>query len=436
MSVSTCIICGKALSTTGDHQVCSLACGHLVGFKCINEWFEQFPFCPVCNKEMKLSDIQLLFWTTSVTSDSFDLENMVINTKKIKNEIQSLEKDIHEVEEKLKKGKDALAKNVTIVKTKAITEFCQISQPGLIYDRPIIDGFRMHTTHHIFINTSRDRKSDKFGIQVSKFNSLDDYSFIPLHSTQIRDIASNGLDVITCSLDKTIRITSTASQKSISQFNLSVPLWCCAAINDNMIAAGGDRGFFTVIDKRTNKSVATKNIPGPPVNSMALLNPSTVMCLTAKELYFFDILKSEFIGYKKDDCGGFSLRQCTGSPFYSILTRKDGEASISYKALDQNKTFSTFSTAKIGMFKNIIRPSLYCYGDSIYSAVPNEPTLDFSLFALSQSNYDMWSQWSPRWTRSKEREPVIDCLICEERNEFIVISLSPNHIYMYSVPPL
>ena len=331
MSVSTCFICGKALSTTGDHQVCSLACGHLVGFKCINEWFEQFPFCPVCNKEMKLSDVQLLFWTTSVTADTFDLENIEKKSKRIKTEIQGLEKDIQEVEEKLKKGRETLAKNVTIVKTKSITEFSQISQPGLIYDRSIVDGFRMHTMHHFFINTTKDVSSNKFGIQISKFNTLDDYSFIPLHSSQIRDMTSNNLDVITCSLDKSVQITSSTSQKITNHFVFPVPLWSCVSVNDNLIGVGGDRGFFSIIDKRSNQPTVQKNIPGPPVNSMAMLNPSTVMCLTAKNLYFYDISKGNFVSYQKEESGGFSLRQCVGSSFYSVLTRKDGEASISYK---------------------------------------------------------------------------------------------------------
>lgn len=436
MSVSTCFICGKPLTTTGDHQICSLACGHLVGFKCINEWFEQFPFCPICNKEMKLSDVQLLFWTTSVTADTFELENMEQKTKKMKTEIIGLEKDIQEVEEKLKKGKEVLAKNVTITKTKSVTELTQISQPGLIYDREIVDGFRMHSMHHFFVNTAKDPSSNKYGIQVSKFNSLDDYSFIPLHSAQIRDITSSNLDLITCSLDKTITLTSSASQKIISNFVFQVPLWSCVNINDNLIGAGGDRGFFSIIDKRSNQTVVTKNIPGPPINSMAMLNSSTVMCLTAKNLNFYDISKGKFVSYQKEESGGFSLRQCIGSSFYSILTRKDGEATITYKALDQSKVFSTFSSARIGLFKNIVRPSLYCYNDSIYSAVPNEPTFEFSLFALSQPNYDMWSHWKSRWIRNEPREPVIDCLICEERNEFIIASLSSDHIYIYSIPPM
>lgn len=436
MSVSTCFICGKPLSTTGDHQVCSLTCGHLVGFKCINEWFEQFPFCPVCNKEMKISDIQLLFWTTSVTDDTIDIENIEKKTKRMKSDIQNLEKDIQEIEEKLKVGREALAKNITITKSNSITEFSQISQPGLIYDRSINEGFRMHVMHHFFINTSKDVTSDKYGVQISKFNSLDDYSFVPLHSAPIRHIASNSLDIITCSLDKTISITSATSQKMVNHFQLSVPLWSCVSINDNLIGAGGDRGFFTIIDKRTNTPTVSKSVPGPPINSMAMLNPSTVMCLTAKDLLFYDISLGKFVSYQKEEGGGFSLTQCIGSSFYAILTRKDGEASISYKALDQSKNFTTFSTARIGPFKNLIHPSLYCYNDSIYSAVPNEPTLEFSLFALSQPNYDMWSHWKSRFVRNEEREPIIDCLICEERNEFIVASLSSDHIYIYSLPPL
>ncbi|OHS94810.1 hypothetical protein TRFO_38994 [Tritrichomonas foetus] len=435
MSVSTCGICAEALATTGDHQICSLACGHLFGFKCINTFFETCPFCPQCKKEMKLNDIQLVFWTTSVESgDCQQLLEIEKNTKMILNNIENLEKNIKELECKLKRDKKILAKNITINKSTQISEFREISQPGMILNRKITDGFRIHTMQHIFMNTSKNE--NQYGIQFSKFSTLDEISFIPIHTSQIRDITSSGTNVITCSIDKSLCFSSIETQKVINRFNFSNSLWSCVKINENSFCVGGDRGFIASIDPRSGKEIFSKKISGPPVNSLAMLNENIVVGLTVKDLHFFDITKGDFVKYQKKINGGFSLRSCAGSNIFILLSRNESTATVSYCWIDQNHAFSAFSSFEIASFKHLIRPSIYCYDDAIYSAIPNEANGEFSLYALSQPKYDMWGHWRSRFQSIGSHLPVIDCIICEERNEFLIGALSSDRVRIFTVPPI
>lgn len=405
----------------------------MVGFKCINTWFEQCEFCPVCSREMKFSDIQLLFWTTSITNDSLELENLEKRTKRIKGEIQNIQSNIQELEEKLRKGREVLAKNVSIVKPTTSLELQRISQPSLIHDRSITDGFRMHSMHHLFLNTTKDQETQKYGIQLASFNSLSDISFVSLHSCQIRDITSSGFDIITCSIDKTLKVTSSQSQQVKSNHLLPFALWSCTKITDDTIATGGDRGFLSIIDQRMENPVLTKQVPGPPINSTELLDPQTLLCLTAKELLYFNIHKGDFVPHNGEKSGGFSLVKCNNTPFYSVLKRKDDQALMVLKSLDQNKNFKNIAEIKISPFKNLIQQSLICYDDAVYAAVPNEMNKNFSLFSLSQAQYDLWGRYSARWNIER-RNPVVSCLMMKERDELLVASLSSDHIWIYSVP--
>ncbi|XP_057839336.1 uncharacterized protein LOC131049309 isoform X2 [Cryptomeria japonica] len=59
-----CSICMEPWNSNGEHQICSLACGHYFGRSCIRKWLEQNRVtnsrkCPLCFKKAKLRDIRL-----------------------------------------------------------------------------------------------------------------------------------------------------------------------------------------------------------------------------------------------------------------------------------------------------------------------------------------------------------------------------------------
>ena len=59
-----CVICFEPWTNFGDHQVCSLKCGHLFGKICIDKWLQSKPQCPQCQAKAKRIDIRVLFVST------------------------------------------------------------------------------------------------------------------------------------------------------------------------------------------------------------------------------------------------------------------------------------------------------------------------------------------------------------------------------------
>ncbi|GAA6091464.1 E3 ubiquitin-protein ligase RFWD3 isoform X1 [Tachysurus ichikawai] len=58
----TCSICFEPWTTSGEHRLATLRCGHLFGFTCIDRWLKgQGAKCPQCNKKAKRADIVLLY---------------------------------------------------------------------------------------------------------------------------------------------------------------------------------------------------------------------------------------------------------------------------------------------------------------------------------------------------------------------------------------
>lgn len=58
----SCVICLERLFFTGDHQICSLVCGHCCfGYNCIDKWIKSHKSCPMCHQEAKAKDLRRLF---------------------------------------------------------------------------------------------------------------------------------------------------------------------------------------------------------------------------------------------------------------------------------------------------------------------------------------------------------------------------------------
>ncbi|PWA71077.1 zinc finger, RING/FYVE/PHD-type [Artemisia annua] len=59
-----CSICYRVLTSNGTHQICSLPCGHMYGFSCIEAWLKTgrpgSVKCPQCSTACTLKDVRLI----------------------------------------------------------------------------------------------------------------------------------------------------------------------------------------------------------------------------------------------------------------------------------------------------------------------------------------------------------------------------------------
>ncbi|KAK8496078.1 hypothetical protein V6N13_035098 [Hibiscus sabdariffa] len=87
-----CTICMEAWTTSADHHVCCLPCGHIFGFSCIRKWLQQgrtTKKCPQCNRKCTLKDVRKLFASRIVAIDGESQKR-----------IQSLESECISLEQK------------------------------------------------------------------------------------------------------------------------------------------------------------------------------------------------------------------------------------------------------------------------------------------------------------------------------------------------
>ncbi|CAH1452057.1 unnamed protein product [Lactuca virosa] len=56
-----CPICFQPWTSSVEHQISCLPCGHIYGFSCIKTWIQQSPKCPQCKKLCTLKDVRVLY---------------------------------------------------------------------------------------------------------------------------------------------------------------------------------------------------------------------------------------------------------------------------------------------------------------------------------------------------------------------------------------
>ncbi|KAJ6234702.1 rfwd3 protein [Anaeramoeba flamelloides] len=138
-----CVICKKSLSNSGQHQICSLVCGHLFGKSCINEYIKQCSsnkkkaLCPICEKPCKQCDVQKVFAKVVLNnggSESVELKKKINSSNQ---KLQSLLKTKTRLQEELGNLKyqyTTLLRQQTFVGHKTKTnDQQQASKPMAIY---------------------------------------------------------------------------------------------------------------------------------------------------------------------------------------------------------------------------------------------------------------------------------------------------------------
>ncbi|XP_024361431.1 uncharacterized protein [Physcomitrium patens] len=78
---TTCPICMEPWTSTGNHRICSLACGHLFGKSCIKRWLKltgkKQGKCPHCNKRARIEDLRTLYVPRLAVMDEEGQEYML-----------------------------------------------------------------------------------------------------------------------------------------------------------------------------------------------------------------------------------------------------------------------------------------------------------------------------------------------------------------------
>ncbi|KAB2066370.1 hypothetical protein ES319_A09G155500v1 [Gossypium barbadense] len=320
-----CPICMEAWTTTGDHHVCCLPCGHIFGFSCIRKWLQQrgtTKKCPQCNRKSTLKDVRKLFASRVVAIDgesqkriqsleakciSLDKKNAVLIKKEAewkkeeaewKKREALLQRELHQLKEKTIYLEHLLdVKPRTLGHPPSMGGYCVPSLgsefngqgPFILQKELGVDGARLFdidASSKIILMTRRLQGLG--GVHVlTKISLVAPYTrqdiSLPTGSKAVRDLhicPSDGSLSLFASLGKKLSVLSTKINNFILAYDLPAPAWSCSwdLNGSHQIYAGLQNGSLVVFDMRqTARPLEFVNgLTSNPVHTIYSLHNSTL----------------------------------------------------------------------------------------------------------------------------------------------------------------
>ncbi|KAG0557278.1 hypothetical protein KC19_11G116300 [Ceratodon purpureus] len=108
---TTCPICMEPWTSTGNHRICSLACGHLFGKACIKRWLKMAGRkqgkCPQCNKRARVEDLRTLYVPRIAVMDE-ESQSYMEEAGSLRTENEKLKKQVVDLREEVRRTQAVL----------------------------------------------------------------------------------------------------------------------------------------------------------------------------------------------------------------------------------------------------------------------------------------------------------------------------------------
>ncbi|XP_062503680.1 E3 ubiquitin-protein ligase RFWD3-like isoform X2 [Corticium candelabrum] len=307
-----CTICFESWSNSGRHQLCSLKCGHLFGLSCIQRWLDGcHNRCPQCNARAKKSHIRKLYATSLVAVDSSEKDNalkqlqdersarlqaennqaqVLLDCQIAKSEVESLKRTLSDIE-RLSQTSPALSQRSRSYLpgtdepssySYQLQSSCVVSETGGVRLLGCSPGQSM------FAASKKLASQSGYGILKISIMDTSHREYVEIHSKLLKDLHFNPCGdrlLLTCSLDKTLKITNLHTNTIVQSYTTPYPVWSCSWSKDdsNSIFCGLQNGQVFGFDIRRTSGPVTEldALRNPcPVISCASLSGSNVMFAT------------------------------------------------------------------------------------------------------------------------------------------------------------
>ncbi|XP_052797450.1 E3 ubiquitin-protein ligase RFWD3-like isoform X2 [Mya arenaria] len=308
----SCPICFDQWTTSGNHRLCSLRCGHLFGQSCIEKWLRgQGGKCPHCNAKAKRQDIRVLYAKTIKALDTTERDRALQDLEKEREvrrrvemegaqlrlqfqtatkENNTLREELNRLKYQLKHSSGGSGLSQVMAGSSDSKSFVQSHLAGqFILDKTIKiwDAGQCRVMAYspsmATLVVSSPSSSPLFpGYGVKKISSLDfkTSQYLTIHSKPIRDLAfhpavEDGM-LLSCGLDKKVKMTSLISNAVVQSFDTDTPAWSCVwnSQDSNYFYTGLCNGLVLEFDVRnTDGPVSELNTEGSrsPVASLQFL---------------------------------------------------------------------------------------------------------------------------------------------------------------------
>lgn len=303
----TCPICMEAWTSSGEHRLCCLRCGHLFGHSCILRWLQNScnstnRRCPQCNYKAAVKHIRTLYAKKLTAIDSTEYDNLKKNLNKVSTEKNRLQMDLTQANIRLKiyeSEMTGMRKRITELenqKSRINMDTCQnassLSTSRKFYLEQSVEickdgGCRVldYNPWYKFLVISQKSTNALFngyGIRKMDCESFNLRQFIFLHTQAIRDVTFHSTQqtiLLSVGFDKCAKLMDIQNNVVVHTYQTEYPLWSCcwSGDNPNVFLTGAQNGIITQFDIRQTSSaigVLEGNGDKSPVVSMATVPPN------------------------------------------------------------------------------------------------------------------------------------------------------------------
>ncbi|KAF5295502.1 hypothetical protein FQR65_LT10490 [Abscondita terminalis] len=466
-----CPICLDNWTSSGDHRICALKCGHIFGYSCINRWLtsQREKNCPTCKKKSSRSDFRFIYARKLIAMDNSELEYMKAQFNKVVKEKSDVQIELTKAicrEHAMHLKVEQLQKTI-----KSLDKALQVEKGGQVNGQVISEDtmtklyieksleickeggcrvFDCCTKSNLIVASMKSPNSlfPGYGVRQISISLYKPTAYIPLHLNPIRDIKFHSEKpwLLSVSLDKTAKITDINTTTPVCFFKIDSPLWSCCwdSVDSNYLYLGQQRGSTIKFDIRnTSVPVNVLEIPGDmsPVVSVAsvprnsnVASDGVVIC-KLNSLWFFKLKNDEYSRYPLPVEGPF-ISMSLENETQQLLISSRPTSQYAYTRHNLCYLETDHSTGDVlcrnihclqggSTQKFLSRSCFISHNSQYYVAAHQESNRNVSLWNVQTGNMVCYAS-AP--------DPVLDLCGINLPNTDLMVSLTEKKLIFYKFP--
>jgi len=472
-SDQACPICMEQWTSSGEHRLCCLRCGHLFGHSCILRWLQHScnstnRRCPQCNKKASVKHIRMLYAKKLTTIDTSEYDKLRKNLSDVSAEkihlqeelsrygirqnvyeqqLACLKKRIVDLESQQSEINVHKSQNVSNLPTRKfhLEQSIEICKQGecrvLDYNQwNKILAVSQKSTNGLF-NGYGIRKIDCEYFHLRQ-------QFILLHNQPIRDMTFHSVQqdlLLSVGFDKCAKLLDIRNNITVHTYKAERSLWSCCWSGDNpyIFLTGTQNGSIMKFDIRQTSTAINliESHDRSPVVSMATVPPNPgsgisrggFIACHLNSCYTYEISDSRYTSKQVFLEGPFvSVRYDERNHHYLISSRPNARQSharhivctIEKRSIEDIIMCNVVHTFQAGNSQQLLsRPChLYAENDTLVAA-----------HMESNSTISLWSVASGRQLHSLPvTDPIMDLCSFEVNNYLVLATLSKKRLRLYN----
>ncbi|XP_014484874.1 PREDICTED: E3 ubiquitin-protein ligase RFWD3-like [Dinoponera quadriceps] len=470
-SDQACPICMEQWTSSGEHRLCCLRCGHLFGHSCILKWLQcsisTNRRCPQCNKKALVKHIRFLYARKLSSKDTGELEKMKKDLRNVTAEKKRTQTELLQCNIRLKIYEERVVRlksRITELENYRAEMNILINQNAPNFsakkfhpERSIDickDGecrvLNYNPWYNILVVSQKASTNVIFkGYGVRRIDPINFQArqFIFLHSNAIRDLTFHSMQpslLLSVGFDKCAKLMDIQNNMILHTFQTESPLWSCcwSGDNSNLLLVGAQNGSITRFDIRQISS-PVDTLGGQsdrsPVVSMATVQPNPGSGISRGG--FIACRLNTCCVYESKNSGYLPKQVFLEGPFISVCyDEKSKHALISSRpSVGQPHARHAVCTMEKGSEEVIMCSVVHTFNAGNSQKLLSRPCYVYAendtLVAAHQEETRKISIWSVKSGKQLQVLPVSDPVLglCSftVHNDLLLASLSTKKLKLY-----